>query len=125
VQENVLDKITSDKLKAFVVWTPRYFGDNRAKALASMKLVNDKRAVHFWDGKGWLGKYYGKELKLPGSRTFAWDVYFVFDARATWEKQAPVPIEWMHQLGGMDGRQLDGNKLREFIRSELTHAREE
>jgi hypothetical protein len=25
--------------------------------------------------KGWLGKYYGKKLKLPASCTFAWDVF--------------------------------------------------
>jgi hypothetical protein len=122
VQENVLDKITSDKLKTFVVFTPRYFGDNRAKALTSMKLVSDKRATHYWDGKGWLGKHYGKALKLPGSRPFAWDVYFVFDAHATWEKAPPVPIEWMHQLGGMDGRRLDTDKLREVVRNGLKHA---
>jgi hypothetical protein len=125
VQEKVLDKISSDKLKVFVVWTPRFFGDNRAKALASMKLVSDKRAMHVWDGKGWLGKYYGKALKLPGGRTFAWDVYFVFDAHATWEKEPPLPVEWMHQLGGMDGKRLDGNKLREIIRSQLKLVPEE
>jgi hypothetical protein len=122
VQEKVLDKIASDKLKAFVVWTPRYPGDNRAKALASMKLVSDGRALHYWDGTRWLGKHYGQALKLPGSRTFAWDVYFVFDAGATWEKVPPVPVEWMHQLGGKDGRRLDGDKLREIIRGRLKHA---
>jgi hypothetical protein len=122
VQEKVLDKITSDKLAAFVVWTPRYFGDNRAKALASTKLVGDKRALHFWDGTGWLGKHYGKALKLPGTKTFAWDVYFVFDPDAKWEKAPPEPTEWMHQLGGTDGRQLDAEKLREAIRGRLKHA---
>jgi hypothetical protein len=122
VQERVLDKITSDKLEAFVVWTPRYFGDSRPIASASMELVSDRRAMHFWDGTGWLGKHYGKALKLPGRRTFAWDVYFVFNADATWEKAPPEPTEWMHQLGGTDGRQLDTEKLREIIRGCLKHA---
>jgi hypothetical protein len=122
VQEKVLDRIASDNLEAFVVWTPRYFGDNRAKALASTKLVGDKRATHFWDGTGWLGKHYGKALKLPGRRAFAWDVYFVFDADATWGEAPPEPVEWMHQLGGTDGRQLDAEKLREIVGSRLKRA---
>jgi hypothetical protein len=122
VQEEVLDKINSDKLRAFVVWTPRYFGDNRTKALASMKLVGDKRATHFWDRTGWLGKHYGKALKLPGKRIFAWDVYFVFGADATWDKAPPEPIEWMHQLGGTEERRLDAEKLREIVRGRLKRA---
>ena len=122
MQEKVLGKIASDKLRVFVIWTPRYFGDNRAQALVSMKLVGDKRAMHFWDATGWLGKHYGRALKLPGRRTFAWDVYFVFAPDAKWEQAPPEPVEWMHQLGGTDGRQLDADKLRETIRSRLKHA---
>jgi hypothetical protein len=117
VQEKVLEKIESNRLKAFVVWTPRYPGDSRAKALKSMKLVNDKRALHYWDPDGWLGKHYGKNLKLPAGRKFAWDVYFVFNAQARWEQTPPAPTEWMHQLGQEDQRKLDGDKLREIVRS--------
>jgi len=123
VQEEVLNKVESPKLQAFVVWTPRYLGDSRAKALASMKLVSDKRARHFWDGEGWLGKHYGKTLKLPGNRIFAWDVYLVFDGQAKWEKTPPVPTEWMHQLGGLDQRSLDGDKLREAVRNLMKEAK--
>ena len=122
MQEKVLDQIASDKLKAFVLWTPRYPGDNRAKALESMKLVGDKRATQYWDGGRWLGRQYGKTLKLPGNRSFAWDVYLVFDADARWRESPPAPLEWMHQLGGDDGRRLDGDKLRETIRGRLKHA---
>jgi hypothetical protein len=110
VQEKVLAKIRSDKLRAFVVWTPRYPGDNRAKALAATKLIPDERSIHFWDGGGRLGRQYGKLLKLPGGRTFAWDVYFVLDKRASWGESPPAPTEWMHQLGE-DNRRLDGAKL--------------
>ena len=119
MQEKVLGKIASDKLRVFVIWTPRYFGDNRQKATASMKLIGDKRATHFWDGKGWLGKHYGQALKLPGKRTFAWDVYFVFDADAVWGQEPPAPSEWMHQLGGSDGKHLDPEKLADMVRRRL------
>jgi hypothetical protein len=88
-----------------------------------MKLVSDKRALHFWDGSGWLGKHYGKALDLPGNRPFAWDVYFVFDSQARWAEEPPVPREWMHQLGGLDQRRLDGDKLREAVRNLMQDAK--
>ena len=121
VQEKVLEKIDSRKLKAFVVWTPRYPGDSRTKALSSMKLVNDKRAVHFWDGSGRLGKHYGKTLALPAKQRFAWDVYFVFDGKAKWENMPPAPMNWMHQLG-QDQQRLDGDKLRKIVEGLLKNA---
>jgi hypothetical protein len=121
VQEKVLALLPSDNLKVFVVWTPRYPGDNRGKAVAATELVGDKRASHFWDGGRHLGTDYGKVLKLPGKRQFAWDVYLAFDARARWEKTPPVPAEWMHQLGG-DERRLDGDKLREAVATLLKEA---
>ena len=97
VQEKVLEKIDSRKLKAFVVWTPRYPGDSRTKALSSMKLVNDKRAVHFWDGSGQLGKHYGKTLALPAKQRFAWDVYFVFDGKAALRLQKRSVLHFLNQ----------------------------
>ena len=86
-------------------------------------MVCDKRALHFWDGTGWLGKHYGKVLKLPGNRKFAWDVYFVFDSRVKWEEEPPVPSEWMHQLGGSDERKLDGDKLGKIVSGLVNDAR--
>ena len=113
-------EIESDKLRVFVVWTPRLPADSRNKAVAATKLVEDKRASHFWDRGGHFGSQYGKLLKLPGKRTFAWDVYFVFDAGAKWNKAPPMPTEWMHQLGGgEDKRRLDGDKLRQTVKALL------
>jgi hypothetical protein len=123
VVQEALGKIDSSKLTAFVVWTPRYPGDSRAKALSSMKLVSDKRALHFWDGSGWLGRHYGNALTLPAKRKFAWDVYFVFDSKARWDKAPPPPTNWMHQLGQDDQRRLDGDKLREIVEGLLKGAK--
>jgi hypothetical protein len=122
VQEKVLAVLPSDKLKVFVVWTPRYPGDNRDKAMAATTLVGDKRAIHFWDGGRHVGTDYGKVLKLPGKRQFAWDVYLAFDASARWEKTPPLPSEWMHQLGG-DERRLDSDKLRQTVAALLKAGR--
>ena len=77
-------------------------------------LVADKRARHFRDGGGSLGKEYGKIISLPQNKKFAWDVYLVFGRQAKWTKCAPKPDFWMHQLGGPEtGNMLDGEKFRQ------------
>jgi hypothetical protein len=120
VEEQALAQISSDKLKIYVVWIKRFFGDSREAAEKSMALVPDARARHFWDGENQMPKFYGRALDLPGERNFAWDVYFVFDPQAQWGGTPPTPDFWMHQLGGSDtDNRLDGERFREAIRKRL------
>jgi hypothetical protein len=115
-----LEQIQSDKVKVFVVWIKRFFGDSRDAAQEAMSLVPDGRARHFWDSSGRLSKRYAKVVELPGKKTFAWDVYFVFGPKAVWSETPPAPDFWMHQLGGRDtGNMLDGRKFREAIARQL------
>ena len=59
-------------------------------------------------------------IELPHKKKFAWDVYFVFGAKAKWGDAPPKPDFWMHQLGGPEtGNMLDGGKFREAIRQRL------
>ena len=118
VQEKVLAKINDKKLKVYVVWAPVLRSDNRKKAVGAMKLLSDKRTVHFWDPKKKLGLRYGKIVELPKNRKLAWDIYFAFDGKSRWKRDPPKPNDWMHQLG-RDKRRLDGDKLRDSIRKLL------
>ena len=120
VQQQALAHVDSDKTKVLVVWIKRFPGDSLQAAQEATTLVSDPRATHFWDASGALGKLYGKTLKLPGGRKFAWDVYFVFGPKAEWTSSPPAPDFWMHQLGGTDtGKLLDGEKFREAIAAQL------
>ena len=115
VQTSVLDKIQSDKLSVYIVWTPVLREDDRDAAGKAVELVTDKRVKQFWDGDKSLGNAYGSVVKLPRDRTLAWDVYFVLDQSAEWTASAPPePASWMHQLGN-DERLLDGEKLRQTV----------
>lgn len=117
VQKQALSQIKSDRLKVYVVWIHRFpLLDTRAAAKEATHLVPDERSRHFWDGAGRLGQAYAKVINLPHKKKFAWDVYFVFDAKAKWGDAPPKPDFWMHQLGGPDtGNMLDGNKFREAV----------
>ena len=116
VEKQALDQIKGDKVKVFVVWIKRFFGDSQEAAQEAMALMPDRRARHFWDGSGQLSKRYAKFVELPDKRNFAWDVYFVFGPKAEWTENPPTPDFWMHQLGGPGtGNLLDGGKFREAI----------
>jgi hypothetical protein len=120
VQKAALARTDSDELKVYVVWINRFPGDSLKAAQAATQLVSDKRALHFWDGTGAVGKLYGKTVKLPRDKTFAWDVYFVFGPKAKWDASPPVPEFWMHQLGGPEtGNMLEGAKFQEVVVKQL------
>ncbi len=121
VRSEVLEKIESDQLKIFVVWTPAYPGDSRDKAEKAASTVADERATHFWDGARKLGDRYREVLNLPERVHTAWDVYFAFDRSAEWKEIPPKPDVWMHQLSGVGKDQrLNGDKLRLSVQGLLS-----
>lgn len=123
VHNRATSQIKGDDLQVFVIWTPRYPGDNRTKAVASTKTVPDPRATHFWDAAGIVPMLYGKVLGLPEGKQFAWDTYMVFGPDAEWKDHAPEPADWMHQLSRDLGRNhprwLDSDRFRESVKSQI------
>ncbi len=114
-RDNVLNRIPDGDLEVHVVWMPVLPSDDRPSALESRSLIDDPRAMHYWTDSQDLGSLYGRTLRLPSGRDLAWDIYFVFDAGVTWGDEAPVPTEWVHQLG-MDDRHLgEGDTLRAAV----------
>ena len=114
VRENILEALKTDKVKVYVVWTPVLREDDRARASKATQVIQDARTQHFWDDDKSLGLSFGEIVTLPRKRTLAWDTYFVFDQKAEWNVQPPVPANWMHQLG-IDEKTLDGEKLRTSV----------
>ena len=99
VADNVLAKVPGDNLAVHVVWMPVLPNDDHDAAVEYRSLINDPRAVHYWNGDQILGQVYGRMVRLPGGRDLAWDIYFLFDAGIVWEDEAPMPTDWFHRLG--------------------------
>ena len=118
MQKEILEAVTDEKLKVYVVWTPVLQEDDRQAAVKAIGNVPDERASHFWDADKSLGFSFGKFITLPRGRELAWDVYFVFDEAAEWIEGPPKPTYWMHQLG-TDARKLRGDTLRVSIENLL------
>ncbi len=120
IQKDVLARIESDKLRVYVVWIKRFPGDSLKAAQDATELVSDRRARHYWDASGALGKQFGKSIELPKGKKFAWDVYFLFAPGARWDENPPKPVFWMHQLGSRDtGNLLDGPRFRDAVADTL------
>src|SRR5712692_5342228 len=102
LQENVMEKMTTDKLAVYVVWVPLLnFQDaarlqKNANRYASL-LPPGPRATHYIDPGAYVGKKYGALLDVPYGAP-AWDVYLAFPAGAHWGDTPPRPSYWEHQL---------------------------
>lgn len=122
VQREVLEKISSPSLAAYLVWLPVQPNDNHHHAIGARRLALDSRAQHFWSAEQRLGQDLARALPLDENCQLAWDVYLVYSPRALWPSpQPPTPNFWMHQLSCMSSQELrlHGETLRAAVRKEL------
>ena len=107
----MLEKVPDPDLRAYIVWLPILGPESKKAAAGATTLISDARAAHFWDRDQTLGKLYSKVLGLPPD-DLAWDVYLLFPAGVRWEREAPKPVYWMHQVFYPSDNYLDGHKFR-------------
>lgn len=108
MQQKVLDKEGSQKLRVYLAWVPMFRGMERDVPRAS-RAMPDPRTSHYWDGDSLLGKGFRKTLALPED---AWDVFFLYGPDAKWDgTDPPLPDFWMHQLGSKGRPRLNGPYL--------------
>jgi len=92
-------------LKGFAVWLPMMAEDSSNAADLEAKSFEGLPVAHVWDPERRLGELY---TKILGMKSTAWDVYFLYPPRATWDEvDPPQPAFWMHQLRGDSGVHRD------------------
>jgi hypothetical protein len=116
--KKVLQEVSDNRVKAYVIWDPIFGGNfNRAAKELSVSFP-DRRVSYFKDPDSLAGTVWKQVLNLD--REIAWDVYFLYDADAQWDKEPPQPDFWMHQLYGVtNGPRLDAEKFKEELRGLL------
>jgi len=100
----VLEKFSSPRLQAILVWEPMREGDGPVIAAQQADTIHDARIFQGWNKNRSVGKLFGETL---GLHEIAWDVYLIYKPGIKWEgRQPPSPSFWMHQLQSADPKLL-------------------
>ena len=99
--QTALKSVESDEVVAYFIWLPCIRTDSKQEAIERTAEFHDPRVHNYWDETKVTGTAWQQRLGLP---SFAWDIYFLFDRSATWQKDVPQPNFWMHQLMGAEGK---------------------
>jgi len=96
VHETIITKFPDADIAASIVWIPILDNDSLEAALPTVKFLNDKRFLHFYDQDQIVGKELANSIGWDGH--VAWDIYLFYEPQAGWDKIPPKPIYRMHQL---------------------------
>jgi hypothetical protein len=83
-------------LSIAIVWISMMDSDVLAAAQEAVNSLDDPRVSHFFDPEQLSGKAVAGSLGNPGE--VAWDMYLFYQPGASWKKEPPAPLAWMHQL---------------------------
>lgn len=98
------------RVEVFVVWIPMQKGDSAEAARETGRLFEDTSVQQFWDGKRALGRLIAGSVNIEPA-VIAWDIYLGYDASAVIGDRVPAPVDWVHQLGGVEPQRYRGGRI--------------
>lgn len=92
MQKEILEKNPSAKLRVYVIWFSMVPTDARSSWGWTSGVLNDPRAVHFWDERrivgSWLAQQENPQSDSPG---IVWDAFYLYGPNAQWDSK-PEPL---------------------------------
>ena len=118
--QTALMNVNSKDVTAYFVWLPCMQSDSKDEAARRVSEFHDPRVRNYWDEQRITGNAWQERLGLS---SFAWDVYFLFDRSASWQKAVPQPTFWMHQLMGAKDKApfLDEKEFESRLKTMVTN----
>jgi len=92
VQEQILDRNPSLKVKVYAVWFEMTLTDRRS--FWPKGIFKDGRVTELWDGEKALGSWYARQLRPDDERVVLWDTYLLYDSTARFEETPPRLVSW-------------------------------
>lgn len=108
VQDDLLAKSPSSRLRVYAVWFNMIGSDQRSKWPAD--LLTDPRVLHFWDEKRVVGSWFGRHPDYMGSDSVLWDAYLLYGPEAYWAEAPSHRVGWGRTIVGTR-RQLEKELL--------------
>lgn len=88
MQRDVLAGFPDAPFQAYVLWMPILARD--ARASWDPRLIDDRRAMHFWDAGARVGRWlHGFDPFSTHADPIAWDVFAVYGPDAVWLPDRP------------------------------------
>ena len=85
VQQDILEKISSDDLQIYVIWQRVLSNDTLESAQKAAKMLfNDGRVQHMWDPFHTMGLWYKGAGDLEHKDPLVWDAYYLYASDASW-----------------------------------------
>ena len=75
-------------------------GGNEDRAQAATATINGPNVTHYWDSEAASGAWFADNMPWALGRGPAWDVFYLFDADATWTETAGPVITWGYTIFG-------------------------
>ncbi len=92
MQKEILEKNPSAKLQVYVIWFSMLPTDARSRWGWTSGVLDDSRAIHFWDEKrivgSWLAQQENPQDESPG---IVWDAFYLYGSDAQWDSK-PEPL---------------------------------
>ena len=91
---DILQENPAEPLAVFVVWFAVLGPDSASSVDPS--LLDDVRAVHFWDSNGAVSETFAEHAREVGLPDFGplWDAYLLFEDNAEWTDTPPPVVGW-------------------------------
>ena len=100
MQEALYSKKGDDaRLVTFVLHVPT-LGAREAHVGPAAHLIANRYTTNYWEETGIIGRLMQQTM---GFDKYTWDFWAIYDARAIWSEDHPMPTPsfWQHQLGGL------------------------
>ena len=92
MQKEILEKYPAANLRVYVVWFSMLPSDARSRWSWTGGILADRRAVHFWDEKKAVGRWFAQQENSGGSDPgIVWDTYYLYGSDALWDAK-PEPL---------------------------------
>ncbi|HEY2738944.1 MAG TPA: hypothetical protein VGK45_11115 [Thermoanaerobaculia bacterium] len=118
VQKYVLDTISGDGLRVYVVWGPMLGEEKESDVKPATMHLPDARVTHFWTASHTLAVAMAQPVGLKDEK--AWDTFQLFAADAHWGETPPVPAYFMHVGKSLPpDRRFNGETLAQKVRELL------
>lgn len=117
VQEDVLARIGSERLAAYVVWAPKN-GAREGHVERVTDLVTDPRATQYWDDFGAVTRAYDDMFALAGPCA---GVFMLYGTGAEWDGAVPPRPGYLEDAHAREFDrpypQLDAGRLADSVRA--------